>query len=106
MNTNIKKLIDLHNNLSDKRIIWFPFLFLRPEPKTFITQKRILIMTLFFGSYAGLAYIVRSYFNDTLNLQLALKSLFYGNLAFFIWFQVVTSTLWNIRARELNKGNK
>lgn len=106
MNATLRKIINAHNLLSDKNLIWFPFLFLKPKPDTIITQSRILIMTLCFGGYAALALVIRAYLSGTVSTSLILKNIAYTNLAFFTWFQIVTSTLWNIRARELTEEKK
>jgi hypothetical protein len=104
------KVVKKHNELSDRDIIWFPFMFLKPEPNTPINRKRILAMTACFSLYGFLALLIKrfliadpspvSIFDDTL-----LNSAAQITFAFFLWFEFVTSKLWNIRARALNTAS-
>ena len=100
------KIIQIHNELSDKNFIWFPFIFLKPRPEVKITQARILAMTLCFSLYAVLALAIRSYLQGSFSAEMFTMPLIYSCLAFFFWFQTVTSTLWNIRAHALSRGRR
>jgi lipopolysaccharide export LptBFGC system permease protein LptF len=94
-----EKFVHYHNQLSDKNFIWFPFMFLKPRPEQQITQGRIIKMTFCFSVYGCLALFIR----QLLNQQVNYTSYLYIPVAFFLWFELVTSRLWNIRARSLSR---
>ena len=95
------RIIEFHNRLSDKTFVWFPFQFLRPAQDHLITQARIILMTLCFGIYGLLALTIRYFFLDELIWSRFLQGAAYVFFGFFVWFQLVTSRLWNIRAKQL-----
>ena len=97
-----RKIITFHNKLSDLDLIWFPFIFLRPDKDRKIGQSRILAMTLCFSVYGLIVLTVKNLALDgNLNpLALGQEFLFVAAL-FFIWFQSVTAPLWNLRAQEV-----
>lgn len=101
------KLLDLmtllHNWISDKDFIWWPFSFLRPEPKDPITFKMTLLMTACFGSLAFLMFTILSIVNNAFTAEYAVSILLSCFGGFFIWFNLITKPLWNRRSRELQK---
>lgn len=101
---NILDIIaQLHNWLSDKDFIWWPFSFLRPEPHNPITFKLTLIMTSCFGGLAFLMFTTMAIMNNAFNFDYALGVFLTSFGGFFTWFNVVTKPLWNRRARSLKK---
>lgn len=92
-----------HNWLSDKDFIWWPFSFLRPEPKNPITFKLTLLMTLCFGGLAFLMFITMAFMNNALNVDYAFGAFLSTFGGFFTWFNCVTKPLWNRRVRSLKK---
>lgn len=101
MNINLRKVVDLHNYLSDKDVVWFPFLFLKLRPHQELTIKHWLLMTFCFGHYFALVLILKTYLTSS---ELSIfPSIIKGTLIFGFWFACVTRPLWNLRARELNR---
>ena len=94
---------NIHNWLSDRDFIWWPFSFLRPSPSTFMTLKHTVYMT---GCFGGLSFVMFTGF-AVVNNMFSLDSTFITFLmcfgGFFAWFNIVTKPLWNYRARRLNK---
>lgn len=103
----MKKIInivpDFHNWLSDKDFIWWPFSFLKPEPHVIMTFKLTFIMSSCFGGLAFLMFTVFSFMNNMFSFDSMISTLFMTFGGFFIWFNLVTKPLWNIRARRLQK---
>ena len=94
---------NLHNWLSDRDFIWWPFSFLRPEPKVLMTFKHVMLMTACFGGLAFLMFIGFSVVNNMLTADSILSTLFVCFGGFGAWFICVTKPLWNYRARKLQK---
>jgi hypothetical protein len=92
-----------HNWLSDKDFIWWPFSFLKPAPKTFMSFKLTLLMTACFGGLAFVMFTVFSVVNNMFTVDSLFTTLLYSFGGFFLWFNLITKPLWNIRARQLNK---
>jgi hypothetical protein len=92
-----------HNWLSDKDFIWWPFSFLRPEPRVSMTLQLTSLMTACFGGLSFLMYACFAVMNNALDLSSLLQTfiMFFGG--FFIWFNLVTKPLWNRRARKLQQ---
>jgi hypothetical protein len=92
----LKRIADLHFELSQKNFIWFPFIFLKPASNQKLTHKKVLIMSLCFGAYFYLMQLVWSWLL-TRPEKLVIKSgelLFYITV-FLLWFECVTRPLWN-----------
>jgi hypothetical protein len=104
------KIFDLitnfHNWLSDKDFIWWPFSFLRPEPKVPMTFKLTLHMTGCFGGLAFLMFSVMALMNNALTFDYAFSVLLSAFGGFFVWFNIVTRPLWNRRAVKLSLQKK
>lgn len=101
------KLLDLltlfHNWISDKDFIWWPFSFLRPEPKEFISFKLTFLMTACFGSLAFLMFTVLAIANNAFTTNYAVSVFFSCFIGFFLWFNLITKPLWNRRSRQLQR---
>ena len=96
------KLEKIHNQLSDLKIVWFPYLFLKPEPHELILWPRILKMAPCFSLYFVLGAAVRDILlGNGFELGLIPIYFIYGVFGFLVWFNVVTAPLWNRRARRL-----
>jgi hypothetical protein len=96
-------LAAFHNWLSDKDFIWWPFSFLRPEPHVPMTLNLTLQMT---GCFGGLTFVFLTVFsiaNNAFSLESSLFTLLGCIIGFFLWFNLITKPLWNIRARKLKK---
>jgi len=91
-----------HNWLSDKDFIWWPFSFLRPEPKEYLTFKLTFLMTACFGGLAFMMFMIFAVVNNAFYFNSAVSTFFMCFFGFFIWFNLVTKPLWNHRAREIN----
>jgi hypothetical protein len=92
----LKKIAELHFELSQKNFIWFPFIFLKPASHQTLKHKKVLLMSLCFGTYFYLMQLVWSVLLTKPD-KLVIKSgelLFYITL-FFLWFECVTRPLWN-----------
>lgn len=94
----------LHNWLSDKDFIWWPFSFLRPEANETMTMKLTSLMTVCFGGLSFLMFTVLAVANNAFTLQTSFTTFLWCFLGFFAWFNLVTKPLWNRRARELQKS--
>jgi hypothetical protein len=103
----LKKLIgiipDSHNWLSDRDFIWWPFSFLRPDPKTPITFQHTLLMTGCFGGLSFLMFVAFSVINNMFTASSAVSTFFICFGGFLAWFNIITKPLWNYRARQLLK---
>jgi len=101
------KLLELltlfHNWISDKDFIWWPFSFLRPEPKESISFKHTLLMTACFGSLAFLMFTVLAIANNAFTANYAVSVFVSCFVGFFLWFNLVTKPLWNRRSRQLQR---
>ncbi len=97
----LNKFVDFHNNLSDKKFIWFPFYSLKPRADEVLTHGRIVVMTLCFSAYALLVYVLKGILWGKLELESVVSVSWKAFVVFFFWFEIVTSSLWNIRARKL-----
>lgn len=98
------KLLDLittlHNWLSDKDFIWWPFSFLRPDAKEPMTFKLTNQMTLCFGGLSFLMFTVLAIANNAFSFETAISTLLGCFGGFFIWFNLVTKPLWNRRSSK------
>lgn len=98
----LAKIVFWHGKVSDTNYIWFPYLFLKPQPHEEISfLKASLIMAPLWGIYMGLPYGV--YFMVTENWPLIKFGVYIGKFSvfFLVWFNVVTRPLWNLRAKGL-----
>jgi hypothetical protein len=96
-------LTDLHNWLSDKDFIWWPFSFLRPEPGVMFTFSLTALMTLCFGGLSFVMFTAFAVMNNAFTAQSAISTFFVCFGGFFLWFNLVTKPLWNRRACRLQK---
>lgn len=96
-----QRIVQIHNTLSDKDLIWFPFIGLKPKPHQTIGIGRILLMSLCFGSYGFLVWLIKSLLFSEASFSLDWIVYLYFVGGFFIWFRFVTSFMWNIRAKQL-----
>lgn len=101
----VRQLEDWHNRASDTSFVWFPFLFLKPEPNARIDFTLVLKMTLCFGVYYGFFAALRSWvfhggeFWVAVGYNIVIASVF-----FIFWFTLVTAKLWNRRALRLKQA--
>jgi hypothetical protein len=92
-----------HNRASDTEFVWFPFGCLRPLPSRRIGFKQTLTMSLSFGVYYGVFYILRRMvFGDAFRLAHIGVAILSAIGVFFIWFNLVTAYFWNRRARRMS----
>lgn len=97
----LDKVVQLHGWISDKDFIWWPFSFLRPEPKTPMTFKLTSLMTLCFAGLSYVMYVVYAVANNALVPDDMIRYFFLFFGGFFLWFNVITKPLWNSRVRKL-----
>ncbi len=98
----LNKVEDLHNKASDTRFVWFPFTWLKPKPSEPLRFGKLILMSFFFGFYYGIFFALRNaWLSDTDLLSLLPKNIAIATAAFFVWFNLVTATFWNRRARRL-----
>lgn len=93
----------IHNWLSGQDFIWWPFSFLRPDPKELMSYKLTLLMTACFGGLTFTMFTVLAVMNNAFNIKDAFITLLFSFLGFFTWFNIITRPLWNHRARQLSK---
>ena len=106
--TAFDRFTQFHGRLSDLKVVWFPFLALKPDsPKTPITFKRLAIMIPCFAAWILPGLLVREWIVGNLSsfswLDLA-RVYAYGLLGFTLWFNLVTAPLWNRRAKLISDG--
>ncbi len=94
-------LASLHNSLSDKDFIWWPFSFLRPKPQEDITLKLAGLMTACFGGLSFVMFTVFAVVNNALTFDSLVSTFFFCFVGFGLWFNIVTRPVWNYRARKL-----
>lgn len=101
------KLLDLipnvHNWLSDRDFIWWPFSFLRPSPATLMTFQHTLLMTACFGGLAFVMFTAFAVINNMFTASSAVNTFMICFGGFFAWFNLITRPLWNYRARRLSR---
>ncbi len=104
----LDRLTTSHGRLSDLKLIWWPFLFLKPESAgTPITWRRLLLMIPCFSAWILVGWLLRELLVGNLgSLRLADLARVYGILLiiFTLWFNLVTAPLWNRRARSLSES--
>ncbi|MFT4547865.1 MAG: hypothetical protein ACI8XO_002245 [Verrucomicrobiales bacterium] len=97
------RITESHGRLSDLKVVWWPFLFLKPpSASTPITLGRMAVMVICFAGWLMIGLILRELiFGEPRSLTLEkLLSLYgYGIVGFSVWFNLVTRPLWNRRAR-------
>ncbi|MFK7824957.1 MAG: hypothetical protein AB8G05_12420 [Oligoflexales bacterium] len=99
----LDKLENYHNWLSDTNFVWFPFLWLKLIPSQLLTPMHIVKMTFWFALYFNFVYLAkRLIFGETLGLAQFFQGQLGFMVLFFIWFNLVTKTFWNRRARRLS----
>lgn len=94
---------NIHNWLSDRDFIWWPFSFLRPQPHVPMTFKLVGQMTACFGGLAFMMFVGFSLVNNMLSVDALTSTFFISFGGFGAWFVCVTKPLWNYRAKKLQK---
>lgn len=102
MNKILELIPNAHNWLSDRDFIWWPFSFLRPEPKTLMSFSHVALMTLCFGGLSFLMFVGFSVVNNMFTASSAVNTFMICFGGFGAWFTIVTKPLWNYRARRLS----
>ncbi len=98
----IRRIEDLHNRASDTDFVWFPFLFLKLKPDQPLTFARRAVMTACFAPYFVVALELRRVlFGGSIDPARVASDLAESAVFFFVWFNAVTATFWNRRARRL-----
>lgn len=96
------KIVEIHNTLSDKDFIWFPFQKLKPLPHEQITFKHTLFMTSCFAFYFTLGFAIREVISHSFVWSQQPVTFLYCLIGFLFWFNTVTRPIWNIRANKLS----
>jgi hypothetical protein len=96
MNQLLKKIEVIHNELSKKNFIWFPFLFLKFKDHEPLTLKRIILMIPCFTLYFSAAWIIKDWLlGRELSLESSGKIILNFIIFFTFWFNFVTAYFWN-----------
>ena len=95
------KITEAHGWISDKDFIWYPFSFLKPEPKKLMSFGLTCQMTLCFGGLTALIYAGYAVANNAFDATTVIQSSLLFFCLYFVWFNLVTRPLWNRRARRL-----
>ena len=102
----IDTIENFHNRLSDTNFVWFPFLWLKLSPSQSLTTWHLLKMTFWFGLYFNLAYLAKKViFQESVELRQFAQGQLGFMVLFFMWFNLVTKTFWNRRARRLKSSS-
>lgn len=100
----LEKLEKAHNQASDTTFVWFPFTWLRPLVTEEISTPRRIFMALAFGVYYGTFFSLKDYFFNNRAFFESIWTNTIGAIAlFFVWFSIVTTPLWNRRAKRASK---
>lgn len=104
----LDRITTFHGRLSDLKVIWWPFLFLKPGSASVpITWRRLLIMIPCFAAWMMPGLLLREWLvgnpSPLAPPQIA-KTYGFLLLAFALWFNVVTAPLWNRRARGMSES--
>lgn len=102
----MKYIAGIHNWLSDKDFVWWPFSFLRPKPNEFITFQLTLTMAACFGVLTGVILAFFYIANGAFEFGSSLFTLVICFVGFLVWFNIITRPLWNYRARQLQGAKK
>jgi hypothetical protein len=98
----LTKVEEIHNKASDTRFVWFPFLWMKPKPSEFLRFKKIVLMSVVFGFYYGTFFTLKKVLLGGVDLFESLpKAVPLAIAIFFVWFNLVTATFWNRRAKRL-----
>lgn len=101
-----------HNFASDTKFVWYPFKFLRVKPSQPLSFSRRLVMTCFFGSFAGIIMWLKAcmfgdrLFADHCSADSLMRLCLRADFVFFVWFNTVTAFFWNRRAKRLISATK
>lgn len=98
------KIESFLNDLSDMDMLWWPFLFLRPQKNEFMTNKVLLKVTLYYGFTVaillGLIQYCRGFEYNDVFIYMVLFILF-----FFVLFKFSFAYFWNRRAQKLLRND-
>ena len=98
----LNRIEEFHNRLSDTRWVWFPFEILRPARDAVISVPRRAVMALAFGGYYAFFLTLRGWIAGDAGDALVIGRRFaMATVVLYAWFNVVTATFWNRRARRL-----
>ena len=97
----INQVVVFHGWLADKDFIWWPFSFLRPDPKSPMTFQLTCLMTLCFAGLTYLMYVFYAVANNAFEARGMIQYFFIFFIGFFVWFNAITRPLWNARVRKL-----
>jgi len=91
------------NRLTDKDSGWWPFIYLRPEKSTPMSNAVLIRMSIHYGPFYGALFSLLPFL--TLKSQFSLTLLF-GNIAamtvfFFIVYKWTFAVFWNRRAHRM-----
>ena len=95
------KLEDLANWASDQDTQWWPFAFLRPLPHERMGSRRVLLLSILYGIFAGLLMNVVARLGGTEGLRPWIFPLA-GTVGFFVMFRSTFALCWNRRAARLD----
>jgi hypothetical protein len=95
-------ITDLHNWISDKDFIWWPFSFLRPEKHEAMTMKLVFQMAGCFSLLGTLMFTAFAIVNNIFSASSMFQTLVLTFVLFFTWFALITRTFWNRRAYRLS----
>ena len=102
----LDRITEFHGRLSDLKVVWLPFLFLKPSSAlTPISLRRMLVMVMCFAGWLMIGLVLREViFGDPRSLTAAksIRLYAYAAIGFTVWFNCVTRPLWNRRARLLH----
>lgn len=101
-----------HNKASDRKLVWFPVQFLKPEPNRPIDLKLKIKMILCFTPYFAIFSTLRAWiFFAPSDLDVPVQTFVFADvfahkaiwsLGFcIVWCNLVTAPLWNRRAKRL-----
>jgi hypothetical protein len=103
----VDRIEALHNKASDTDFVWFPFLFLKLKPEQSLTLRRRAVMTLRFAPYfVAFLELRRFLFGRPVDGARIVSDLAVWLVVFFGWFNLVTATFWNRRARRLAREGR
>ncbi len=96
----LEMLEELFNSVSDTKLSWWPFLFLRPRKSQRMTNARIFFIALLYGLVGGLAANILFRLDSRPEIH-PLVFPVAATLGLFVFYRLTFAYFWNARAARL-----
>lgn len=94
---------DFMNSLTDSDWAWLPFTFLRPAKETFMTNRYILKISLYYVPLYVSVIFLSSFYNKGVRVDITtlIFSIIIFTSLFFVIYRFTFARYWNQRANRL-----